>query len=457
MLRLGPYNFFCDRDAAGMKTKKIALKSALIASFALGGCATTTSDMSTARIQDNVPPSLPATEKAPRSPVPIDVTPFSTYQDQWANNDPAGKWFADAYTKVTISSDILADKKAEPNSGDQPEALPYKKRSWILRALLGQEFSINLTAKVVVGTFESTFPLATLGHQSNSDGEQWSRIIHHSMSHSPLFLVKSDGSASVPIVKLSVNGTNSYSSRGAATALQTVLGVARATSQPASVVTRLSEQSTKERARAVDDAISKLFGSGITEEHWSDRDLRTWSLPKNNNPRGIRVVFRIPGDEENWNSELFEVGAWTITFDYPRPSIFSDWYVCDTDAFPRCAKTRKEAESKVHGEIDSNEVLNYVLVNGNQGLGTIRAYISQQDWYTSAQANLVNPALAANTAASLCRRIRNEITGLGLNGFDAAIVVWAVTQGMPMPNGAPNFRNIGDCEVSIGSIEKDKV
>ena len=108
----------------------------------------------------------------------------------------------------------------------------------------------------------------------------------------PLFLVKTDGSASIPTVKLSVKGTKSYSSRGAATAVQVALGVAQASGQPASVVTRISEQSTKDKARAVDDAISKLFGSGITEEHWSDRDLRTWSISEKHQPRGVRVTFR---------------------------------------------------------------------------------------------------------------------------------------------------------------------
>lgn len=401
--------------------------------------------------------ATPEPPEQPSEPVPpINLTPLSTYEDQWIGGVPAGGSFANSYTKVILVGDLVADKKNGVESKNQPESLKYQKRWWLSRALLGQEFSINLTAKVTVGSFEATFPLATIGHQSNSDGEQWQRVIHHSMSHSPLFLVRSDGSASVPIVKLSVNGTNSYASRGAAAAIQTALGVARATSQPATVITRLSEQSTKDQARAVDAAISKLFGSGIAEEHWSDRDLRAWRVSEKNEPLGVRVTFNIPRNEGDWDSELREVGTWTITFDYPRPSIFADWRICATDEIPRCVTSREKAEKEVHKEINPSQVLSYALVDGNQGLGTIRAYLSQQDWYTSAQAEMVNPAMNEATVSSLCRRIRNEITGLGLNGFDAAIVVWAVARGMPMPTGAPDFTTIKDCESSIVAIEKDR-
>ena len=443
-----------------MNEKNKILMVMISASVAIGGCASAPHGaapvLGETRIETPRAAAPEPPEQVAQDVPPINVTPLSTYEDQWLDGTPEGKSFSNAYTKVIVTSDLFADRRSSATSDNQPAVLPYKKRSWLSRALLGQEFSINLTAKVTVGAFEATFPLATMGHQSNSDGEQWNRVIHHSMSHSPLFLVKSDGSASVPIVRLSVNGTNSYASRGAAAAIQAALGVARATSEPATVITRLSEQSTKDQARAVDAAISKLFGSGIAEEHWTDRDLRAWRVSDKNQPHGVRVTFRIPKDEGDWESRLFEVGTWTITFDYPRPSIFSDWRICATDTIPRCVTSRENAEKEVHKEISPSQVLSYVLVDGNQGIGTIRAYLSQQDWYTSAHVEMVNPAMAKGTVSSLCRRIRNEITGLGLNGFDAAIVVWAVAKGMPLPSAAPDFRAIEDCESSIGAVEKDR-
>jgi hypothetical protein len=377
---------------------------------------------------------------------PLNLTPLSIYTDEWTSATPKGASFSDAYTRLVISSDLPADGTNQVKGSVAP--LPYAPRPWLLRALVGNEFSLNLTAKIAIGAFETTVPLATIGHQSNSDGEQWSRVIHHSKANFPLFLVKADGSASIPTVKLSVNGSKSYSSRGAAAAVQVALGVARATSQPASVITSLTEQATKDRARAIDDAISKLFASGITEEHWTDRDLRLWSVGEDNRLLGVRVDFRIPSDEQDWNSTPSPIGTWVISFDYPRPSIFSDWRVCGHDNLPRCKATRETAEAGVHASLDASEVLNYSLANGSVGLGTIKAYLSQQDWYVSAQTALTNKVTANATASSLCRRIVNEIVGLGLNGFDARVVAWAVARGMPLPIGVSTFPDVDDCKLS---------
>lgn len=386
-------------------------------------------------------------------PAVVNLTRLSTYEDEWtdAANTPTGASFSGAYTRLLIVGELDADQSPAGTTTD----LLYSQRPWLARAFVGKDFSINLTANITVGTFESTVPLATIGHQSNSDGEQWSRVVHHSKANFPLFLVKTDGSASVPVVKLSANGTKSYSSRGAAAAIQVALGVARATGQAPSVITRLSEQSTKDKARAIDDAISKLFASGVTEEHWTDRDLRTWSASNKEKPRGVRIKFRIPKDEQDWNSEYLDVGTWTVTFDHPRPSIFSDWRICATNTLPRCAIGRPEAEKNVHKELDAGQVLNYKLVAGDQGLGTIRAFLSQQDWYISAQAGLASQGTANATGASFCRRIRNEITGLGLNGFDAEIVVWAVANGMPLPSTA-NLATIDDCKASITAVNNHR-
>lgn len=401
-------------------------------------------------------------------PTPINLTPLSSYTDEWGFDTPGSDTpgsesvsFSNSYTRLLIYNDLAA------TNNDNKDPFQYQKRYWWKRAVLGRMYSINLTANISVGVFETTVPLATIGHESNSEGEKNNRILHHSKSSFPLFLVKADGSASVPIVKIAVNGTKSYSSSGAAAALQVVLGVAQATTQPASVVTRLSEQSTRDKARAIDSAISQLFASGITEEHWTDRDLRLWHVgAESKTPKGVKVKFSIPKDDKDWNSEPLEVGTWTITFDYPRPSIFSDWRVCPTNIISRCTTSRTEAESKIWTDINASEVLNYVLMNNDPSLGTIRAFISQQDWYLSSQTALAkldgtgNPTtleMNKSTANAFCRRIANEITGIGLNGFDANIVVWAIIEGMPMQNGSQIFESAPDCKNAIEPIKAAKV
>lgn len=390
----------------------------------------------------------------------VNLTPLSAFSDQTGGvvshqSNNLAENFSGSYTRLLIYSSIAA-VSGDKNANIKP--LPYSERWWLSRALVGKDFSINLTAKVSVGDYETTVPMATVGHQSNSEGEQWSRVLHYSKSNFPLFLVKSDGSASVPVIKISVNGTKSYTSRGAAAALQIALGVSNATTLPAPVVTKLTEQATKDKARSIDDAISKLFASGIAEEHWTDRDLRTWTISDKKIPQGVQLSFSIPSDEDDWNSNAMPVGSWVITFDYPRPSIFSDWKVCGDDSIPRCKKDRASAEKAVHAEIDASQVLNYNLLNNDKGLGTIRAFLAQQDWYLSAQSELVNQngKSAEMSAASFCRKIKNEISGVGLNGFDADIVVWAVYRGMPLPSGTPDLANVNDCKRSIDKINANR-
>lgn len=382
---------------------------------------------------------------------PLNLTPLSGFDDDWGYEGAAGDNFSDSYTRLLILSDIPAYRGSQEDAGDSLQVMGYEKRGWLSRFLVGRDFSINLTANVTVNGFESTVPLATVGHVSDSNGEQWNRVVHHSKANFPLFLVKADGSASVPIVKLTVNGTQSYTSRGAAAAVQVALGVARASAGSAAVITRLSEQETKDKARAIDDAISRLFSSGVTEEHWTDRDLRFWKAGSNNAPQGVKVSFSIPNDTTNWNSKSSPVGSWIITFDHPRPSIFSDWRVCRTSNFPRCADTREAALRHIYKEIDASQVLNYKLTSDAQGLGSVKAFISQQDWYTSAQLSFVNPSTRNAAANDFCRRVINEVSSLGLNGIDARIVLWSVVKGLPMA-GDVDFSNASSCDEALSEV-----
>lgn len=391
-------------------------------------------------------PAERATDTQSAASKSVSLTRLSQYKDQWLTTPPASLSFADTYTRLVIHSELSEDRGNEAEN-------QYQGRKWYSRAIIGTDSSINLTANISVGGFEASVPLATIGHQSDSDGEQWSRVLHHSRLNFPLFLVRGDGGASVPSVKVTAKGTRSYSSRGAAAAVQIALGVLQATSQAPSVVTRLSEQSTKDRARAVDDAISKLFASGITEEHWTDRDLRNWSAAEGK-PTGVRVQFTIPSNDNDWVTDR-PVGTWTITFDYPRPSIFADWRICAGESLPRCAKNRGEAEKNVKSELNSGQVLNYPLVYGAQGIGTIRAFLTQQEWYATTQAELAKPETFKASAPTFCRRVVNDITGLGLNGFDAGIVLWAVVNGMPLPSGI-DFKKVDDCAKVLNAIDKDR-
>jgi len=45
--------------------------------------------------------------------------------------------------------------------------------------------------------------------------------------------------------------------------------------------------------------------------------------------KGAVLTVEIPKSETDWESkETYTVGDWVLTFDYPRPSVFVDWYYC---------------------------------------------------------------------------------------------------------------------------------
>jgi len=376
----------------------------------------------------------------------IDVTPLSSYEDEWNEAQAEGADFADAYTRLVIYSDLAQN---EPNVDKK---LAYEGRHWLARALVDKDYALNLTVKVIAGAFEATVPLATVSLQSGSKGEKWARTIRHDRQSFPLFLVPSSGGAATPTLGFSVSGDRSYESRAAAAALQVALGIAKLADPDAPVVTTLTEKKGREQARAVDDAISQLFSSGLSEEHWTDRDLRLWRVNQGR-PRGAKVTFRIPTDSKDWNSSAANVGTWTVTFDFPRPSVFSDWRICGTVGLPRCATSRAEAEAKAIRELDPSQVLNYSIAPGEQGLGSIRAFIAQKDWYIAAQVALATPGKQGAAASTLCRTLANEVTRLGLNGLDAAIVVWAVAEAMPLPEHT-SLGTAPDCQRSIARIEQ---
>jgi len=212
------------------------------------------------------------------------------------------------------------------------------------------------------------------------------------------------------------------------------------------VVTQLTKESAKTAAAQVDAALSRLLTSSVTERTNSDRPLRNWPAQSFITPSGLQIVLKMPEDEHWDEASPKEVGRWTITFDAPRPSIFSDWSVCKTATQkPRCSAMVAEARLKVTEEVRPAEILNFELINGAQKLGTIRAYLAQQEWFTTAITAFANPNVGADTASLFCRRVVNEITGLDLSEFDAKLVLWAAYKAMPVTFPA-SFTSAADCK-----------
>lgn len=125
----------------------------------------------------------------------VDVLPLSNYTDPLTFSSARGADFAGMYTRLLVR----AAKVPAPTSGSET-SLEYTGRHKIKRLLSGKQHSMVLSAKLKVNGLEQTLPIVTLSHESSSDGESWSREVLMTGSHFPLFLTKTGGGASSPML-----------------------------------------------------------------------------------------------------------------------------------------------------------------------------------------------------------------------------------------------------------------
>lgn len=439
--------------------RRLIVISAVLAG-ALSGCATAPPPPPPAGTLPPAPKALkaptaaPAATRSASTPQTVDITPLHDFKERWGEPTEAGANFSGQYTRLLITARVSGN-------GSDSSTLPYIPRNILHRALWGKEFNFVLTAKLrIPDTLEFTVPLAIIGHQSNSNGETWLRELSIERRDFPLFLVKRDGRTSNPSLSAEVKGSNTYTSRGAAAGISALARVSQLTGAAPSVITQLTKDSTKAAATQFDLALSNLLASSVTERTNSDRPLAHWPAESRKSPKGLEIILKVPKGGDWDDQKLMEVGRWIISFAAPRPSVFSDWSVCTVPQSDeanlnaiRCSRTISEAQSKVRAEVQPSEILNFDLVNGaSQKLGTIRAFLAQQEWFTTAVVAFSGTSDEAvdNASNLFCRRVINEITALDLSEFDARLVLWAVYKGMPV-NFPSRFKSAADCKDSTGN------
>jgi hypothetical protein len=388
----------------------------------------------------------------------IRLTPLSRISTAFDNPDQT---FSNLYTRVLINSKYTRDTDASKSSGNDGAAQEnnlygYNDRGSLLRAFWGTHYSMNLTAYVSVGSFQATVPLVTIDHTSNrSDGEKFQRIVAHTIQNFPLVLLKGDGSNAIATVHFVVKATDTTQSSAAAAAIEAAQGIAAAVAPEASVVTTLSSQATRDKAAALDKAINSVLARQLDEEQWLDNDVRRWN-------RGATVTFLIPpaNNESAWGdtANFSEVGTWTLVFEAPRPSVFSDIQIClpvhapdqtaDTKATTNptakansdyCRTDVPAAAKAAQAQAASRpeQVLSFSLLSGTQSLGSVNAYLKQQSWWDQSMKTFnglkKDEQPDKDAIAQFCRSIKQTIAAVGLNSIDAGIVVAAVRDRGPLP------------------------
>lgn len=388
---------------------------------------------------DGAGAQAPGPAPGSRRPAFIHLTPFTDLA--WTGADTKSRAYSDAYTRLVIDSAVSGrDSHGQRDPEAQVIPLTYARRNWFLRYLVARHYTANLSVRVSTENFTATVPLVTIDHISDDKGEKYLRAVYHRAEAFPLFLVKSSGGSGVVSMRFALKVTSDTQSAVAAKAIQLVATTASAIAPQSRVVTALTAQGTRNLSDAIDNAVGQLFGLSLDEEQWTDRDIRYWQPGQ-----GVAITLRIPKSEsdwqgpvtsEDWNTaaksleSLYAVGTWTVSFDEPRASIFSDRKLCGTGVRSDCL-----LRSEFIAAIPAAEVLSFALVNnGSSNYGSVRSYLTQLDWYPQAMAALQRSASSEETA-QFCRRIKTAMTDLGLNDLDAVIVVDAARRGLPLPPG----------------------
>lgn len=356
----------------------------------------------------------------------IDITPLTSYADGDRSSSKQGVPFANAYTRLLVSGHFHSKNGAGQAAADETKG--YTERPALHRYFVGLKDDINVSVRVRTGNYEETASLVTLTSVSDRSGSAWDRDVTHDATSFPWFLVNRDAGAPVPQITTQFRGSRAMESGVATAILQASLAAIKTVSPQATVVTRLSEPGTRERAAAIDQVISKLFSTKIGETHRSDRVLTQWRQDG-----VITLALNIPDSAVDWDASLKRVGHWTIGFARPRPSLFSDWQICPTaEEALQCKKSFREAEAAAYQSKNAAAILSYPLVRSSNGDTTIKSYLMQQGWYTSAQTSFTgNQASDTVTANALCLSIVHAMLELGLNDVDSNLVTWAAMTGLP--------------------------
>jgi hypothetical protein len=361
--------------------------------------------------------------------------------------------FDGAYTRLEVRGVIPDVQDAASGAADPPtRPMQYESRRWMERYLIGKKMDIALLARVKVDSYEENVALASVSSSSDREGESWERNVTHSAFSFPWFLVRSGGPGTAPRLTLTLKASEKYDSGVATGALQVALTAVRAVAPEADVVTTLSASSARTKAQAIDKAFSELFSRSISESHSTDRSLALWSRDG-----GLILSAEVPARQGDWNGSKLKLGEWRVTFAAPRASVFSDWHLCDPDhGGERCKPTLAEAAAEVYREKNAASVLAYQLVRTSAGDLTVRDFLLQQNWYTTASSSVTGDAANdAWAAGRLCSGTAHAMHTLGLNTVDANLVAWAMARGMEHPR--PLHKDAWTapaCSAILGPIEK---
>ena len=201
------------------------------------------------------------------------------------------------------------------------------------------------------------------------------------------------------------------------------------------MLTTLTKESADKVASKVDEQVGKLFGTSVSEGVSFDLDLS-----KSGEYDIVMYGPRLETDElMEAKGDAPVLGRWKVRMAKPCPSVFATTE-CTT---PTCAGERAAAYALATQ--NPATVLKFKLVENVGEVGTIGAYLGQQEWWAEGLQAIGNGS--ASDYDAFCRRIRSAIAGLGLNDLDGRIVAYSVGQsGLVSTTVKTGMEGASDCK-----------
>lgn len=441
--------------------KHISIVQALLCAVsvvALAGCAGTVAAPKVAAVIDDSPPPPPSPGPSPAST----PTPFSLVRyvggstSNWSNQDHANAalnvnfGYADLYTRFVLvdTAADLGTSRAVPGSPQVFRSYRNERQPWFARLGSDEERSVVAVARINLmnPTLALTVPLYSVSYNSGGDnGEAWATAMTSSYVSSPLFRITGNSRFDLTV---STTVSNSVQSSGFSTAISALTNAVSLISPASGILTPLSADANRNRAAALDTALSSLLSYSTSEEISFGRMVSSWrpdaaiSLSgcapfvrsENDRPRGSTGNSRSPqpnsvcGTSPDLDGGYNRfIGTWSLVLTCPQFSLFSSRSICTggenmeniSDSAKRTGIFREIAAA----------VSNSLVLEESLGENvTIRSLIRGADFFIDFVAN---DSPTAVDYGRFCASMMDLVRRNGLTGLDAALSLRASLNLMP--------------------------
>jgi len=374
---------------------------------------------------------------------------------------------ADLYTRlIIVNQDALVGNCSSNCQGSvSPEEVrdyELEKRGWLAKLLSNRKIGITTLANVEVQDPPvpvRNLPLFSLTHDSvRGQGEVFASLLTGSHVQTPLFRLTANTAITI---HLNTNISDEKAFAISPVVLKAVQAAVQIAAPTSTVYTTLSKDEVGNAAKALDTALNGLFSQTITEDIQIGSLSSGWNLRFGEPAYDVVVRGLVPGDLVHSKADEgadpyaspsdHVIGTWDIEALCPRPSLFDARDICSAIGNTRPAAgggsgasggpnppskiavtdadAIKTLVNRTKHDILLSLTPSQVLSANLSSAVTIQDFVKVQQFYTDFIGRDSKSRTDADTI-TFCANARDALYKVGLNQFDATLVLWAMDQSM---------------------------